>query len=42
MKKIDMENKVNIWGFLDFFEKILWIVIISLLVIIGIVVWIYD
>ncbi|XP_027050906.1 glutamate receptor ionotropic, kainate 2-like [Pocillopora damicornis] len=42
MKKTDMENKVNTWGFLDPFEKTLWIAIISSSVIIGTVVWIYD
>ncbi|KAL9979024.1 hypothetical protein ACROYT_G016616 [Oculina patagonica] len=42
MKKTDMENKVNTWGFLDPFEKTLWIAIISSSVIVGIVVWIYD
>lgn len=42
MKKINMDDKMNIWGFLDFFEKIFWLVIIGLLVIIGIVVCVYD
>jgi len=42
MKKTDMGNKVNTWGFLDPFEKTLWIAIISSSVIIGIVVWVYD
>lgn len=42
MKKTDMGSKVNTWGFLDPFEKTLWIAIISSSVIVGIVVWIYD
>lgn len=42
MKKTDMENKSNTWGFLDPFEKTLWIAIISSSVIIGTIVWIYD
>ncbi|KAJ7380892.1 hypothetical protein OS493_004475 [Desmophyllum pertusum] len=42
MKKTDMENKVNTWGFLDPFQKTLWIAIIASSVIVGIVVWIYD
>lgn len=42
MKKTDMGSKVNTWGFLDPFEKTLWIAIIGSSVIVGIVVWIYD
>ena len=42
MKKTDREEKVNTWGFLDPFEKTLWIAIISSSVIVGIVVWVYD
>lgn len=42
MKKTDMEERVNTWGFLDPFEKTLWIAIISSSAIVGIVVWVYD
>lgn len=42
MKKSDLQKKVNTWGFLDPFEKTLWIAIVSSSVIVGIVVWVYD
>lgn len=42
MKKSDLQKKVNTWGFLDPFEKTLWIAIISSSVIVGIAVWVYD
>ena len=42
MKKTNNGRKANTWGFLDPFEKTLWIAIVSSSVIIGIVVWIYD
>ena len=42
MQKTDREEKVNTWGFLDPFERTLWLAIISSSVIVGIVVWVYD
>ncbi|KAK2566425.1 Glutamate receptor 2 [Acropora cervicornis] len=42
MKKTDMEDKVDTWGFLNPFEKTLWMAIIGSSIIVGIVVWIFD
>lgn len=42
MKKTNMDDKMNTWGFLDPFEKTLWLAIIGSSVIIGIVVCVYD